>query len=93
VSDTLGTVTGILRDVLELDAELGLPLTAETSFSNDLEIESIELVSFVEKLQACYDEVNFVDWLSHKELDEIIQLTVGDVVAFIDQCHSSTPTD
>lgn len=65
-------------------------ITMKTSFSSDLELESIELVTLAEKLQAEYQgRVNFAQWLASKELEEIIHLTVGDVVEFIDQCLSS----
>ena len=63
------------------------PITMETSFGNDLELESIEFVALAEKLQARYERVDFVRWLSEKELEEIIQLKVGDVVTYIDECR------
>ena len=34
------------------------------------------------------DDVDFVNWLSEKELDEVIDLKVGDVVEFIDACRT-----
>ena len=43
--------------------------------------------SLAEKLQARYERVDFVRWLSEKELEEIIQLKVGDVVTYIDECR------
>ena len=40
-------------------------------------------------MQATFgEEVNFVRWLSEKELDEVIDLKVGDVVEFIDSCKN-----
>jgi acyl carrier protein len=59
----------------------------ETSFGSDLELESIEFVALAEKLQARYEKVDFVRWLSEKELEEIIELKVGDVVTYIDTCR------
>ncbi len=59
-------------------------ITVETSFSGDLELESIEFVALAEKLQQQYGRgVDFVGWLSGKELDEIITLRVGQLVDFI----------
>jgi acyl carrier protein len=76
-----------------LNEDLLEPITAETTFGPDLELESIELVTLAEKLQAEYGEqVNFADWLSQKELDELVAMKVGDLVAYIDSCLSSTPT-
>jgi len=83
--DVLATVAEMITEVIGEDWDLDDPITAETSFSDDLELESIEFVALAEKLQAHYGEqVDFVSWLSTKELDEIIQLRVGDVVAFIE---------
>jgi len=63
------------------------PLTLETSFNGDLELESIEFVALAEKLQERFgNKVDFVGWISGKELDQIIGLTVGELVEFISQC-------
>ncbi len=85
----LATVTGLIMEVVGDELELAEPITLQTSFNKDLELESIEFVALAEQLQSHYGEkVNFVDWLSNKELDEIIALTVGDLVEFIKQCQS-----
>ena len=90
---TMEVVIEMIREVLGEDWDLAQPISADSSFSDDLELESIEFVALAEKLQTKYGEqVNFVPWLSGKELDEIIQLKVGDVAGYIDQCLSSTPT-
>jgi len=63
------------------------PVTMTTSFNGDLELESIEFVALAEKLQEKFgDRVDFVGWISGKELDQIIQLTVGELVEFIRSC-------
>jgi acyl carrier protein len=63
------------------------PVTMTTSFNGDLELESIEFVALAEKLQQTFGErVDFVGWISGKELDHIIQLTVGELVEFIRSC-------
>ena len=64
-------------------------ITRQTSFAEDLELESIEFVALAEQLQERYgDDVDFVGWLSDKELDDIIALRVGDLVTFIERCRS-----
>ena len=61
----------------------------DTSFNADLELESIEFVALAEKLQHRYGErIDFVGWISNKSLDDIIALTVGDLVRFIASCRS-----
>ena len=65
------------------------PIGMQTSFNADLELESIEFVALAEKLQEEYGvNVDFVGWISKKELDDIIALTVGELVEFIASCRS-----
>ena len=87
MSETLDVVRGVIEDVVGPEWSVDRPITMETSFGNDLELESIEFVALAEKLQARYERVDFVRWLSEKELEEIIQLKVGDVVTYIDECR------
>jgi acyl carrier protein len=64
------------------------PITPATSFNADLELESIEFVALAEKLQQRLgNQVDFVGWISKKELDQIIALTVGELVEFISSCR------
>jgi acyl carrier protein len=94
LSETLGIVGGMIEEVLGEDAAPEEPITPETSFAQDLELESIEFVALAEKLQDHYgDRVDFVSWLSAKELDELVALKVGDLVEHIDRCLSSSSTD
>ncbi len=87
-SDTLGTVAAMIHEVAGGELAFDRTITMETSFNGDLEIESIEFVALAERMQARYgSEVDFARWLSEKELEEIIELKVGDVVAFIDACR------
>ena len=79
-----------LRDVIGESWADDLAITRETSFNRDLELESIEFVALAEKLQEAYGgRVDFAAWLADKELDQIIQLTVGEVVDFIHACTSN----
>ncbi len=84
-NEILGEVRGALAEILGSDQDLhGREIALGTSFSKDLELESIEFVVLSEKLQAKYgDKVDFAAWLAGKELDEIINLQVGDVVSLI----------
>ncbi|WP_426574723.1 acyl carrier protein [Aquihabitans sp. McL0605] len=74
----------ILVEVIGDDLLLDGPLTMETSFDQDLQLESIEFVALSEKLLETYGEqVDFVSWLAEMELDDIIALTVGQLVEFV----------
>jgi acyl carrier protein len=73
-------LTAVVGDELLLDG----PITLDTSFDADLQLESIEFVALSEQLLTTYGErVDFVTWLAGMELDDIIALTVGDVVGFV----------
>jgi acyl carrier protein len=87
----LEEVAGLIREVIGEEWARETPITMETTFSHDLEVESIELVALSEKLQERYGaEVDFPGWLSGMELDAIIGLTVGQLVDFIASCQSKT---
>ena len=85
---TLTTISNLIHEVIGEDWDLEEEITLDTTFSEDLELESIEFVALAEKMQGTFGEdVDFVSWLSEKELDEVIDLKVGDVVEFIDACR------
>ncbi len=89
--EVLQTTAGIIREVIAEPWAEEIPITFETSFSQDLELESIEFVALAGRLQDQYgSRVDFGGWLAGKELDEIIELRVGEVVDFIVTCLSST---
>lgn len=87
MSATLDVVRGVIDEVLGPEWSADRKIGMETSFGNDLELESIEFVALAEKLQSRYEKVDFVRWLSEKELEEIIELKVGDLVTYIDTCR------
>ena len=85
---TLHALTELLAEVLADDWDPDMPIGPETSFADDLELESIEFVVLAEKIQARFGaDIDFVSWISAMELDAIIGLTVGEVVDFIDSCR------
>lgn len=87
---TLEEVAELIRDVIGEEWALETEIGMGTAFATDLELESIEFVELAEKMQARYGtEVDFVGWLSDKEIEEILGLTVGDVVEFVESCRSS----
>jgi acyl carrier protein len=89
----LDTLAGLLREVIGEGWVDDLEIGRATSFAKDLELESIEFVALAERLQTVYGErVDFAGWLADKELDQIIGLSVGEVVDFVCRCLSSAPT-
>ena len=87
--EILVTVQEALVEIAGDEILIAGPLTMTTSFNADLELESIEFVALAEKLQLRYGSaVDFVGWISKQELDQIIALTVGELVEFIASCRS-----
>jgi acyl carrier protein len=80
----LEEVAAMIKEVIGEEWTEETVITMDTTFTFDLEVESIELISLAEKLHERYGtEVNFPVWLADKELDDIINLTVGQLVEYI----------
>jgi acyl carrier protein len=83
----LSCVRRHLGDVMGDPGLLSTNITMDTTFGSDLELESIEFVALAGQLSAEFgDRVNFVEFLSMKDVDEIVSLTVGDVVRYVQTC-------
>lgn len=83
--DVLTEVVEMLVEVVGEDFLLDLEVGMDTSFNEDLALESIEFVALAEKLQERYgDQVDFAAFMAGMELDQIMALTVGDLVAHIE---------
>lgn len=80
----LTQLAGMLQELLE---EYGLEdaeITMDTTFHDDLELESVDLVALSGQLREHYGErVNFATFIAERDLDEIIALTVGELVRHI----------
>jgi acyl carrier protein len=61
-----------------------LDITPDTSFHDDLEMESIDLVTLAGMLTGEYGPaVNLAEFLADKDLGEVIDLTIGDIVGYV----------
>jgi len=90
VAEVLGAVTEMIGSIVGEDYLLDLEVGMETSFDQDLELESIEFVALSEKLMERYGEqVDFITWLGDMELEEIMGLCVGQLVRHITSCLES----
>ncbi|MEL5960321.1 phosphopantetheine-binding protein [Streptomyces sp. CLV115] len=77
----LDEVTGMLREVLGEYEFTDAEITMSTRFHDDLELESIDLVTLSAALREHYgDSVNLAAFIADRGLEEIIALTVGDLV-------------
>ncbi len=85
--EILDAVSDMIQQVLGEDWTPEAPIGMQTTFSYDLEVESIEFVALAEKLEERYgSSIDFPAWLSQMELEEITNLNVGELVEYIDSC-------
>ncbi|MBB5637333.1 acyl carrier protein [Pedobacter cryoconitis] len=67
-----------------------MDITPKSSFTKDLEMDSIEIVSFSEKIKAHFGEqIDFTGWLSAMDLDQLINLNLEMIINYIHECQSS----
>ena len=92
-AEVLAAITEMLRAVIGEDELLMVDeVTMATSFNEDLELESIEFVALAEELQTRYGEkVDFVGWIADLELDQLVAMTVGELVDFVAGCLTAEP--
>lgn len=65
-----------------------MDISIESSFNKDLEMDSIEIVAFSEKIKAHFgDKIDFTGWLSDMDIDQLIALKLGMIVKFIETCQ------
>ena len=92
-AEVLGHVARLIREVIGEEWAEDVPIGMATSFSGDLELESIEFVALAERLRGAYGAgVDFAGWLATMELKDILSLDVGQLVEFIARCTSKPTT-
>jgi acyl carrier protein len=65
-----------------------MTITPESSFTKDLEMDSIEIVSFSEKIKAHFgDQIDFTGWLSSMDIDQLINLNLSMIINYIRECQ------
>lgn len=83
----LAEIAGMLRTLLDEYGLDDIEITMKTRFTDDLEMESIDLVTLAGSLEARWGrQVNFAEFVAGLELDEIIDLTVGRLVEYVAGC-------
>jgi acyl carrier protein len=83
-SQLLDHLRADLAEVMGDDVLLAVDITPDTRFDDDLALESIEFVALGEILRERYGErVDFPGFIAGMELDEIMSLTVGRLLAYI----------
>jgi acyl carrier protein len=89
-----GTVEGTIIDVVGRwyyeECQAGL----DSTFAEDIELESMEVMEIAERLIETYEgRVDFITWFSGMDFEQLIVLTIGDVVDFIVASLQAGPSD
>ena len=87
----LTDVDAMLRDVLG-DFGPDAEITMDTTFRDDLGMESLDVVSLAGRLQARYgNSVNFALFVSTFDVESVGELTVGQLVHYIADSLAKVP--
>ncbi|MCP2335774.1 acyl carrier protein [Actinomadura rupiterrae] len=94
-NDVLDEVVAMLAEVVGEDFLLEQEVGPDTSFNDDLALESIEFVALAEKLQLRYGaRIEFAAFIAGMDLDQIMAMTVGDLTTYIEsRLAASGPGD
>lgn len=80
-------IGAVIRESVAEDWIAHFEISADTSFNDDLELESIEFVTIAAGLQQHFGtQVDLMGWLSTQTFDELIALRVGNVAEFVSSC-------
>ncbi|WP_407840930.1 acyl carrier protein [Streptomyces sp. DSM 116496] len=83
-ADILAEITGMLVEIVGDEHLLADEVTMKTTFNEDLALESIEFVALAELLHHRYGAgVDLMGFLSEKDMDDILAMSVGELVAHI----------
>lgn len=89
MSTQLDTIIELICQAVDEDWIHAFEITADTRFNHDLELESIEFVAIAEKIQQHFGaNIEFIEWLGSLDLDQMINLNVGQLTTFIEQALS-----
>lgn len=80
----LAELTGLLLAVTGEDERWAAGITSASRLEGDLRIESVELTALGALLQDSYgDAVDLASFVAGLDIDQIIGLTVGDLVGYV----------
>lgn len=73
-----------ITDIIGKDIAEEVEISKDSIFTKDLEMDSIEIVAFAEKVKNKYGkDHDFVNWLSGMQLEQILNLSINHVIEFI----------
>jgi len=73
-----------ISEIIGADVVEELSITKNSTFTKDLEMDSIEIVTFAKKVKTYYGEnIDFINWLYTMDLNTLINLSMESVIHFI----------
>lgn len=73
-----------IAEIIGEDVVEQIDIKENSIFTKDLEMDSIEIVSFAEKVKGKYgQQVDFIPWLSGMDLQQLLNLSINQVVEYI----------
>jgi acyl carrier protein len=83
-AEVLDNLRAIIRTILQVDPGDEFVIEADAWLTDDLGLESIDLVNIGAMLAERYGPaVNLAVYLADQEIDDVIKLTVGTLVEFV----------
>lgn len=78
------TVENVLAEVVGEEFYEVYEVGRASTFAEDLELESMEILELAERLIETYEgRVDFVGWFATMEFEELVELDIGTLVDFI----------
>jgi acyl carrier protein len=75
-----------VSDIIGADVAEELNISRNSIFTKDLEMDSIEIVSFIEKVNNYYgNNIDFANWLYGMDLNKLINLSMDSIVVYISE--------
>ena len=83
-AQVLDELRAVIRRILQMEPEDDFAIEADASLTDELGLESIDLVNIGAMLTERYGQaVNLAVYLADQEIDDVIKLTVGALVEFV----------
>lgn len=84
VAEVLDDLRVIIKKILQLEPDDDFAIESDASLTDELGLESIDLVNIGAMLTERYGEaVNLAVYLADQEIDDVIKLTVGTLAGFV----------
>jgi acyl carrier protein len=79
-------IVEVTTEIIGADVAEFLVFTKQSSFIKDMEMDSLQIIHLATRVNETYGEkADFIGWLSAQPINELLDLTIGDVAAFLEE--------